>query len=167
MVRNIIGTAVIGSNSRNPFSPQPGRAIGIYLKSFKWYSVVLEGFSAASFSKFSNTTQTAFSPEKGHKKTLLRLLSRGLIFGTPILRRRRLWRIKRDLTSRSDVREHRRHSREAQGNPTWFAKRRMPLLHILSKRSKYKIPHRVDKRKEQKLAFLLFNIWYTQRDLNP
>ena len=79
-----------------------------------------------------------------------------LIFGTP-------W----DLTARSDVREHRRRSREAQGNPAGFAKRRMPLLHILSKRSKYKVPHRVDKRKEQKLAFLLFNIWYTQRDLNP
>jgi len=49
----------------------------------------------------------------------------------------------------------------AQGNPAGFAKRRMPLLHILSKRSKYKVPHRVDKRKEQKLSFLLLNIWYT------
>ena len=61
------------------------------------------------------------------------------------------------------MREHHRRSREAQGNPAGFAKRQMPILHILSKCSKYKIPHRVDKRKEQKLAFLLFNIWYTQR----
>ena len=94
----------------------------------------------------------AFLPESRHKKTLLRLLSRGLIFGTPIIRHRRLWRIKRDLTTQSDVRDpsslHYAVTRQSAGQPRRVQLFKKKTVTDLSNKS-VKARLRCNKKKEQ------------------
>ena len=48
-----------------------------------------------------------------------------------------------------------------------YAVIRLRLRYAVTSKQASEQANRGNKRKEQKLAFLLFNIWYTQRDLNP
>ena len=106
---------------------EPSRYTGNLSNGTRWY---FENFSQHFLQNSPTPPKTAFFPdpaslllrrEKDKKRNPLEISLKRANIGTPILRRRRLWRIKRDLTSRSDVRDpsslHYAVTRQSAGQP--------------------------------------------------